>query len=265
MPRVITSVEYAEGKSLDVTPEAINKFYVMPVEVHRVGEGENPTLHFEATLKANTEKSEDITLTLKDDKGRTAVAAINENEFANGLVDAIITKHGGIDDVTMLKGAKGMLAGELAYDIWKEEGAIYDSLRIPGFGYIESFGEVVAVVEGISCEEGGQFYGKKGSDITYYDNLGKGHLHFLPEGTDRFLVFDLDIKSSTLPNGEKEFLLDGDKLPAPTNEQPVGALPKARADYESFEDYIEAVNKYIQKHMAKGNDRRVELEDDLIF
>jgi len=266
MSRIIMSTESSEGKSIEVTPEAINKFYITPVEVRVVGSEPNQrTIRFEAKLEANTKEPGDIILTLSDDKGRTSTTALNENEFANGMIYSILINHGDIDDVRMLKDAKEMLTGQLAYKIWKEEGIICTSLKVPGFGYIEAQNDVVAVVEGITCTGESEFQAVDGSDITYYGNLGKGHLHFLPEGTDRFLVFDLDVVSSTEKNGEKTFRLDMTKWPAPTKEAPVGAIPKPRTEYKSFEDYIDAVNAYIQKHMGAGNDRRVELEDDLIF
>lgn len=265
MSRVIMSVQSTDDKAIEVTPEAINRFYVRPVELDQ-RDNSDSSCHIEVKLQACVEKEEPVILTLTEtSSGKQAQVSFDEKAFAENMIAAIVTNHGDIDDMTMLKDGIKEATADLTYEIWKNDGIAYDGLRIPGFGFIEANNEVVAVVGGIYFNNRVEIYAVNGTDISSYRNLGKGHLHFLPEGKDRFLVFDMDVAASNGLNGEKEFLLETKTLPAPSKEVPAGEIPKDLSEYESMDKYLEAVTAYIEKHMGVGNDRRVELEDDLIF
>ena len=267
MARIIMSAKSTDNKNVDVTPEAINSFYIRPTSIDWIDGTQNTAArNMEVTLQANVSEAAPVQLTLTDSIGKiTVTREMDERAFANSMVEAILTNHGDIDDVVMLQEEISAAVSDIARQIWEKDGSIYSNLRIPGFGFVEVKNDTVAVVDELKFAKvnntvqitaGGWF------DLTSYGNMGKGHLHFLPKGMDRFLVFDLEVNSG---RGDTKGLLSNKTMPAPSKEIPVGEVPKSLKEYENVDKYLEAVTTYMQKHMGVGNDRRVELEDDLIF
>lgn len=270
MGRVIASRSLSSnGKTVNVTPEAINRFCVDPVDLHSCDDSSD-CLSLRVDIEADVHDAAPVTITLTDaETDKKLTEACDEKAFAESMLDAIVTKHGDINNVKMLKDTCDKLAAAMAYDIWQKEGKVYTHLSVPGFGFIEAGNDVVAVTDHVKYDESGVFYATDCTYLSTFENMGKGHLHFLPKGTDRFLVFDLSVAaaSDNLSDDGKRcsFMLNTEKWPAPSKEVPVGKVPGLRTEYETEDDYLCAVTSYLQDHMSAGNDRRIELEDDLIF
>ena len=222
----------------------------------------------DVVLEANV-KTPDVVKIKAADADYEAVVEVDENTFADSMIEGIVRNHGDINNVMAVRTAKKELTSQIAYQIWKNTGAIYEGLTIPGFGYIEAQ-DPIAVVEGLHFDEDDHLYAIKGTEFGTFGEI-KGRLHFLPEGTERFLVFDLSINgsTSTLDFGNKpKYRLDNNTLPSASKEFVDRQVPGPLSQCEDEKEYNKLFDKtleFIREHMGAGNDRRVELEDDLIF
>lgn len=271
MPRVIISTK-ANGATIDVTPEAINKFFVEPIQLKKYDETGLSSFyqHVEFKLKASVKKSAPIELIATyeiDDEENPVLSCkeqMDESTFASKMIETIVNEHDDINDITMLKEARSNLARKIAYELWKRKGTYHSSLYMPGFGYVEIDNEAVAVTDCVLYNSLGNVYAKDCTYILACTDFYQARLHFLPEGKDHFLVYEVDGESEVTKDKEGDMLLK-DYCPPPSEEIPVGNVPKTRENYDGDEAYLEAVTEYLQNHLKGSNDKKVELEDDLIF
>ena len=262
--RIIASTTAPDGTPVDVTPEAINKFSNAPIEIRPWSGNDAPSRYLMLKIQANTKEPAHVLITVEDQRnGMTETEELDETELAESLIDAIVVKNGDMANCGPVRDAKERLKRKIISRIWEAEGSIYSGNVIEGFGYV-SEGEPIAVVEAIECGESSLLA------VNCHD-LGNApketstegiRLHFLPKGKDKFLVFDI---ASTMIEESGSYRLSAETWPSPSNEMVIGDVPKKSSEYASEEEYLDATRKYLERHMSEGNDKRVELEDDLIF
>jgi hypothetical protein len=262
--RIIASTTAPDGTPVDVTPEAINKFSNAPIEITPWSGNDAPSRYLMLKIRANTKEPAPVLITVEDERnGMTETEELDETELAESLIDAIVVKNGEMANCVLVQDAKERLKRKIISRIWEAEGSIYSGNVIEGFGYV-SEGEPIAVVEAIECQ-GDLLFAVNCHDLenTSKEPSAEGiRLHFLPKGKDKFLVFDI---ASTTIGEPGSYRLSAETWPSPSNEVVIGDVPKKSSEYTSEEEYLDATRKYLERHMSKGNDKRVELEDDLIF
>lgn len=267
MSRIILSSKECGGKTIEVTPEAINKFSLEPLRL-RTSTGMCRQINLKFNASVDKEAPVEVIATydkIVDDKKTSFVykEEIDERRFAENMFNTIVRNSEDVNNMSLLCDAVEMLTRKITYDFWKKEKLIFADLLLQGFGYIEIEKEIVAVTDSIDFRPN-YVRAEKCIDIRAHTNFEKSQLHFLPKGESKFLLLHYADSPLNDDVGEPCFYIDSNQFES-ANEVLVGEAPKTLNEYESEDSYLKAVAEYLEKHLGISNSRKIELEDDLIF